>query len=460
MESNNTGVKFFYLLIDLLLLNIAVFVVFHFSPLYNYMDLPQRNLHYLHANISEMIAYTLYSKRNYFFTDKYIDRWKIFNVRFAILIVTLFLLAEIFLPKDYHRIFLIEYVAFFYIFKVVVFYFIYEIHRFRHKKGFSSHRVVILGSSEASRILGKLLNSNPILGFKLVGYVSDSDDYGGEKILGRLDELPSIAEDHQVNMVFVTNPLYFTVTNTKSLLVLCNKVGLRVRYILMNGYWNKFLYKKIESTNFFEMFNPQEIPLDNFALRVQKRVFDILFSSAVILFVFSWLFPIVALVIKLNSKGPVFFVQQRTGINNKTFNCIKFRTMKVNNDANTLQAQKNDSRITSIGSFLRRYNIDELPQFFNVLLGHMSVVGPRPHMLKHTEQYAALIESYKVRHFVKPGITGWAQVNGYRGLTDELWKMEKRVEFDMKYLEKWSLWWDIQIIFMTLVGKNAYKNAL
>ncbi|HBU45501.1 MAG TPA: undecaprenyl-phosphate glucose phosphotransferase, partial [Porphyromonadaceae bacterium] len=200
--------------------------------------------------------------------------------------------------------------------------------------------------------------------------------------------------------------------------------------------------------------------LDDLTLRLKKRAFDVVFSSAVILFIFSWLLPLLSIIIKLNSKGPVFFVQQRTGINNKTFNCIKFRTMKVNQEADTKQAVKNDNRITSIGNFLRKYNIDELPQFFNVLVGNMSVVGPRPHMLKHTEQYSALIEYYKVRHFVKPGITGWAQVNGYRGLTDELWKMQKRVEYDMEYLENWNFLWDIKIIVMTLIGKNAYKNAM
>ncbi len=220
------------------------------------------------------------------------------------------------------------------------------------------------------------------------------------------------------------------------------------------------MYRKVESARFFEMFNPQQIPLDDLTLRLKKRAFDVVFSSAVILFIFSWLLPLLSIIIKLNSKGPVFFVQQRTGINNKTFNCIKFRTMKVNHEADTKQAVKNDNRITSIGNFLRKYNIDELPQFFNVLVGNMSVVGPRPHMLKHTEQYSALIEYYKVRHFVKPGITGWAQVNGYRGLTDELWKMQKRVEYDMEYLESWNFLWDIKIIVMTLIGKNAYKNAM
>ena len=134
--------------------------------------------------------------------------------------------------------------------------------------------------------------------------------------------------------------------------------------------------------------------------------------------------------------------------------------MNVNNEADTKQAQKNDARITLIGNLLRRTNIDELPQFINVLIGNMSVVGPRPHMLKHTEQYSALIEYYKVRHFVKPGITGWAQVNGYRGLTDEVWKMEKRVEYDMVYLDNWTFLWDVKIIIMTLLGKDTYKNAM
>lgn len=460
METEHSGIKFFYLLVDLLLLNLAVFIVFQFSPVHDYMDLPRRNLYYLHANISEMIAYTLYGKRNFFFTDKYRDRVRIITIRFIILVITLFVLGEIALPKGYFKIFLLEYVVFFYAFKVVVFYLIYQFHRYRHVKGYSLSRVAILGLNESSQVLGKILNNNPRLGFKLVGYVSDKEDHNQEGLIGELRGLPTLAEDYKINMIFVTDPKYFTIKNTKELLALCNKTGLRVRYILMSGYWNKCLYRKVESARFFEMFNPQQVPLDDLTLRLKKRSFDVLFSSAVILFIFSWLFPLLSILIKLNSKGPIFFVQQRTGINNKTFNCIKFRTMKVNNEADTKQAVKNDSRITSIGNFLRKYNIDELPQFFNVLMGNMSVVGPRPHMLKHTEQYSALIEFYKVRHFVKPGITGWAQVNGYRGLTDELWKMQKRVEYDMEYLEKWNFLWDIKIILMTLVGKNAYKNAM
>ena len=133
--------------------------------------------------------------------------------------------------------------------------------------------------------------------------------------------------------------------------------------------------------------------------------------------------------------------------------------MQVNEQADMLQATVRDKRITRIGWFLRKTNMDELPQFINVFLDQMSVVGPRPHMLKHTTQYSELIEQYLIRHYVKPGITGWAQVNGYRGETDELWKMEKRVEYDMEYIENWSLWWDIKIILRTAFDMKSYSNA-
>ena len=460
METNHSGINIFYLLLDLFLINLAVFIIYQCSPFHNYLDLPSRNLYFLHASISEMMAYIIYSKRNYFFNDKFRNRLKLISIRFIILVIILFLLARPILFSHYNQLFILEYVALFYLLKVIVFYFIYKFYKYRFEKGYSHYRVAILGSGESSLVLGKLLNNNPILGFKLIGYVSDSKDYDRDLLQGELDELHSLARNHKINMIFATDPKYFTDNNTKELLALCNKTGLRVRYVLMNGYWNKNFNKKIVSAGYFEMFNPQEIPLDNLTNRMQKRIFDIFFSAVVVLLIFSWLIPLLAVIIKFNSKGPVFFVQQRTGINNKIFSCLKFRTMRVNNEADTKQAQKNDDRITSIGSFLRRTNIDELPQFLNVLIGNMSIVGPRPHMLKHTEQYSALIEFYKVRHFVKPGITGWAQVNGYRGLTDEVWKMEKRVEYDMEYLEKWNFIWDIKIIIMTILGRDTYKNAM
>ena len=185
-----------------------------------------------------------------------------------------------------------------------------------------------------------------------------------------------------------------------------------------------------------------------------KRLFDVAFSLFTIIFLLSWFVPILSFLIKLESKGPVFFKQKRTGLNNRTFNCYKFRSMVVNSFSDTLQASASDYRITRLGHLLRKTNIDELPQFFNVLLGNMSVVGPRPHMLKHTEEYSMSIDNYMSRHLMKPGVTGLAQSCGMHGETDQLWKMEKRLEFDIEYLKKWSFWLDLKIIIWTVFKKK------
>jgi exopolysaccharide biosynthesis polyprenyl glycosylphosphotransferase len=201
-------------------------------------------------------------------------------------------------------------------------------------------------------------------------------------------------------------------------------------------------------------------PLQVMVNRMMKRSFDIAFSLLVILLIFPFVYPIIALLIKLDSSGPVLFKQPRSGKKNKMFLCYKFRTMYVNNEANAKQASKGDSRITKVGAFLRKTSLDELPQFFNVLFGHMSVVGPRPHMLKHTEEYSKMIEKYLERHFITPGITGYAQVNGFRGETNDSLKMKKRLEYDTWYIENWSFVLDIKIIFMTVMNMiKGEENA-
>jgi putative colanic acid biosynthesis UDP-glucose lipid carrier transferase len=204
----------------------------------------------------------------------------------------------------------------------------------------------------------------------------------------------------------------------------------------------------------------REEPLENISNRINKRLFDIVFSLVVLVTLLWWLVPLIALIIKLDSRGPVFFKQKRSGRNNKVFNCYKFRSMCVNEKANEVHAAKNDERITTVGKFLRKSNLDELPQFFNVLFGDISIVGPRPHMLKHTEEYSNIISKYMVRHFIKPGITGWAQINGYRGDLNSI-LMQKRVEFDIWYMENWSILLDIKIVMKTAVkvfkwDRNAY----
>jgi putative colanic acid biosynthesis UDP-glucose lipid carrier transferase len=201
-------------------------------------------------------------------------------------------------------------------------------------------------------------------------------------------------------------------------------------------------------------------PLDDSSQQLKKRFFDIVVSLLVIIFVLSWLIPLLALLIYIESPGPVFFRQLRSGRNNKAFSCLKLRSMKINNDANLKQASKNDNRVTRLGRFMRKTSLDEFPQFFNVLKGDMSLVGPRPHMLKHTDDYSQLLDQYMVRHFAKPGITGWAQVNGYRGETRELEQMKGRVEHDIWYLENWNIWLDVKILMLTAYNMfRGEKNA-
>ena len=200
----------------------------------------------------------------------------------------------------------------------------------------------------------------------------------------------------------------------------------------------------------------REEPLRQVSNRFVKRAFDVAVSGAFLCTLFPVVYLFVALGIKLTSKGPVFFIQERSGENGRTFGCIKFRSMRVNDEADRVQATKNDPRKTRFGSFLRKSSIDELPQFINVLKGDMAIVGPRPHMLQHTELYSKLVNKYMVRHLIKPGITGWAQVTGYRGETHELSQMEGRVRRDIWYLENWSLLLDIRIMLLTVW--NALKR--
>ena len=202
-------------------------------------------------------------------------------------------------------------------------------------------------------------------------------------------------------------------------------------------------------------------PLEKVEKRMVKRLFDIAFSLLFLCTLFPVIFVVVAIITKCTMPGPVFFRQKRNGLNGKEFYCIKFRSMRVNADADRLQATKDDPRKTRWGNIMRKTNIDELPQFINVLMGDMSVVGPRPHMVKHTEEYSKLIDKYMVRHFVKPGITGWSQVTGFRGETKELSQMAGRIKGDIWYIEHWSLWLDIYIIYKTVANvirgeKEAY----
>ena len=222
---------------------------------------------------------------------------------------------------------------------------------------------------------------------------------------------------------------------------------------------NKNIYSKklkFEYYDYLPILSLRDIPLHNPINAFIKRAFDVVFSLIVIFGLLIWLTPLLAILIWIESRGPLFFVQKRSGLDNKEFNCYKFRSMAMNKDADSQQAQKNDMRVTRIGKFIRATSIDELPQFYNVLFGDMSVVGPRPHMLKHTDEYADKVDKYMVRHFVKPGITGLAQVRGYRGEIEKDSDILNRIKFDIFYIENWSFLLDLKIIVQTVL--NMFKG--
>ena len=202
-------------------------------------------------------------------------------------------------------------------------------------------------------------------------------------------------------------------------------------------------------------------PMEDIGNRVKKRVLDIVVSFLVVVLILSWLIPLLGLLIMLESRGPVLFAQSRTGRNDKPFHCLKFRSMRMNKELESKQATKNDSRVTRLGAFMRRTSLDEFPQFINVLKGDMSLVGPRPHMIKHTTDFSKMVNHYMVRQFLKPGITGWAQINSFRGEITNPDQLKMRVASDLWYLENWTIWLDLRIIFLTVYqvfagDKNAY----
>jgi len=319
-------------------------------------------------------------------------------------------------------------------------------------QGYNFRKVVIVGANATGERMNRILSKDLTYGYRVMGFFDDeidSDTVLKAPVLGGFEDIENYLSSEKIDVI-------------NRLTALCERYMVRIKYIPDFQQYTKS--NRVQIT-FYGNGNvpvlmlrkePLEIPL----YRIIKELFDFCFSLFVIVFIFPWLFPILILLIKANSPGPVFFVQERSGRDNESFPCYKFRTMYVNDAANKVQARQNDARITKVGSFLRRTSMDELPQFFNVLLGNMSVVGPRPHMLSHTEQYSELINNFLVRHYAKPGITGWAQVNGFRGETKELADMENRVEHDIWYIENWSFLLDLKIIWLTVFNVfRGEKNA-
>jgi putative colanic acid biosynthesis UDP-glucose lipid carrier transferase len=313
-----------------------------------------------------------------------------------------------------------------------------------------SKKVLIVGAGVRGMHFYETVVKKQQNGYRLAGFVDDEvKEYLNGEYLGTLRDLDRILKTTEVDDVVIALP-----TSEAEMIVstikVCERNARRVKVLPNYG----ILGLKIYTANYdsVPVVDVRSYPLDDFESRLAKRAFDILFASVAMIFLLSWLFPIIALLIKLESSGPVFFKQLRTGLNNKDFLCWKFRSMRVNDAADQLSATRHDERVTRLGRFLRKTSLDELPQFFNVFMGNMSVVGPRPHMVKQNQSFSDIVNEYMLRHFVKPGITGLAQVNGYRGEVTREDDIRKRVECDIWYIENWKFGLDIQIILQTMIN--------
>ena len=341
---------------------------------------------------------------------------------------------------------------------------------FRHflelyrKKGGNVRKVVLVGSHENMQELYHAMTDDPTSGYRILGYFEDfpSDRYPQNiSYLGQPNEVTDFLEKHvgEIDQLYCSLP---SVRSAEIVPIINYCENHLVRFFSVPNVRN-YLKRRM----YFELLGNVPVlsircePLESLENRIIKRVFDVVCSGLFLCTVFPFVYIFFGIAIKLSSPGPIFFKQKRSGEDGREFWCYKFRSMKVNTQCDTLQATENDPRKTRIGEIMRKTSIDELPQFINVLKGDMSIVGPRPHMLKHTEEYSSLINKFMVRHFVKPGITGWAQVTGYRGETKELWQMEGRVQRDIWYIEHWTFLLDLYIMYKTVYNavrgeKEAY----
>jgi putative colanic acid biosynthesis UDP-glucose lipid carrier transferase len=326
------------------------------------------------------------------------------------------------------------------VFKLAIY---YMLKKYRVLLGGNYRTVIIIGLNQKTDQLRKFFLDSPEYGYQLF----KTFDVKNKKA-------PSIEEAFKYVLKNEIDEIYCSISELSDLqiqtIIDFADNNLKILKFIPD---NKEIYTKKLDFNYYgylPIISLRKIPIENSFNKFVKRFFDIVLSLFVIIFVLSWLTPILAIIIKLESKGPIFFKQKRNGLDYKEFYCYKYRSMRPNPEAHLHQIRKGDPRVTNIGKFIRKTSIDELPQFINVLKGEMSVVGPRPHMVSHTHMYAEKIDKFMVRHFVKPGITGLAQVSGYRGEVEDDSFITNRVKYDIFYLENWSLLLDLKIIFLTL----------
>ncbi len=440
---------------DLTLLNASFFIAAVLAQ--SLETLFEKNFLFILLLIQNFLWY--FSSRTTRFYDEFGNRYFSYQIINLLKLVFLQLLAAIlfiFIAKEnlFTRNFILFYSFLLPVLVSIRFLLFKRMLKALRKKGKNVRDIVIIGAGEVGLNFYNMIINNPDMGYNLVGFVDDGAAVNEKiKVIGTTGELQSVFDKNRVEEVIIALPNY-AYESIDRIIKICNHNAVGVHII--PDYF-RFISKKfqISMIGSFPIISVRNEPLEEIQWRLIKRVFDLTVSITAIMLVTSWIFPLIIIIQKLTSKGPVFFIQKRVGRDNKEFNCFKFRTMHINPDTNKFKpTTKDDPRVTKFGRFLRKSNLDELPQIFNVLLGDMSIVGPRPHPLAYNSQYTEFIDDIKIRHTVKPGLTGWAQVHGLRGdVPDENENrrlIRKRIDHDIWYIENWTLWLDIQIILLTV----------
>jgi putative colanic acid biosysnthesis UDP-glucose lipid carrier transferase len=450
-----------FIVLDLVVLNLVFLIcqyVFQES-------ISSNKVHYTYLWFFSNAAWMVVSWATRIYHDQYIYSFEKFSKKTVSAYAYLLILEMFYFffnkEADISRLFVLSILSSFAISLLINRFLHLAMYHFFQSKNHIFRKVIIIGYNDRAKKLASYLEQEP-LKTEIVGFCEEDDNVNELSvypIVSHISDAIEISKQHRVTEIFST----IAPEQQSGIYRLINEADQAcIRFRIVPDF-NHFIRKPVhlDYLKDIPVLSLRKEPLDDVGNRIKKRFYDLLISSLVIIFILSWLVPIISLLIWLDNRGPIFFKQQRSGKNGRSFNCIKFRSMKVNKESNEKQATKNDSRITRLGSFLRKSSLDEMPQFFNVFMGDMSVVGPRPHMLKHTDDYSKLLNKYMVRHFLKPGITGWAQIHGYRGEIKHMQDISNRVEYDLWYLENWSLWLDTRIILMTAFNmakgeKNAY----
>lgn len=335
---------------------------------------------------------------------------------------------------------------------------LFEFMKRRNRFSTNNYNVLLVGSGAGVNKISAFAKQKAHLGFELVGVVGDEslEQYNR---LGGLNDLDSILDSRHIDEIFINLPQQQE-DDIKTAIKTADLRGIRVNLVPETPLYLGQNYRSYSLDSSQPVYQLRNSPLDKFRNYLWKKAFDLVFALLVMILL-SPLMLLIAIIIKIDSKGSIFYAPIRKGEAGSTFKCLKFRTMSVCDDPlnGTRSTVKNDPRLTRVGKFLRKYDLDELPQFINVIRGEMSVIGPRPHRVNLQNDFRKIVNDYMVRHYIKPGLTGWAQVNGWRGPTETNQQKTERIKHDLWYIEHWSFWLDIKIVYLTVFGRKSRTNA-